>query len=104
MRPSVHVPAASRGVERPAGQSGLHAAGAHCALTLLQAAAVADKVKFFFRMYSINRHKTTVLTPSYHAENYSPDDNRFDLRPFLYNSSWTWQFAKIDAAAAAANA
>lgn len=26
----------------------------------------------------------TTLTPSYHAEQYSPDDNRFDLRPFLY--------------------
>jgi len=26
-----------------------------------------------------------VLTPSYHAENYSPDDNRFDHRQFLYN-------------------
>ena len=37
------------------------------------------------RYYAINRHKTTVLTPSYHAENYSPDDNRFDHRQFLYN-------------------
>jgi len=25
----------------------------------------------------------TVLTPSYHAEQYSPDDNRHDLRQFL---------------------
>ncbi len=37
---------------------------------------VAAKVKHFFRFYAINRHKTTVLTPSYHAESYSPDDNR----------------------------
>ncbi|XP_043932891.1 glutamine-dependent NAD(+) synthetase [Protopterus annectens] len=58
---------------------------------------VANKVKHFFRMYSINRHKMTILTPAYHAENYSPDDNRFDLRPFLYNSSWPWQFRCIDA-------
>ncbi|XP_054491491.2 glutamine-dependent NAD(+) synthetase [Agelaius phoeniceus] len=57
---------------------------------------VASKVKHFFRMYSINRHKMTTLTPSYHAENYSPDDNRFDLRPFLYNTSWSWQFRCID--------
>ncbi|XP_051823182.1 glutamine-dependent NAD(+) synthetase isoform X2 [Antechinus flavipes] len=57
---------------------------------------VAEKVKHFFRMYSLNRHKMTVLTPSYHAENYSPDDNRFDLRPFLYQSSWPWQFRCID--------
>lgn len=41
------------------------------------------------------RHKTTVLTPSYHAENYSPDDNRFDLRPFLY-PRFTWQHKIID--------
>nr|XP_014343976.1 PREDICTED: glutamine-dependent NAD(+) synthetase [Latimeria chalumnae] len=57
---------------------------------------VAEKVKYFFRMYSINRHKMTTLTPAYHAENYSPDDNRFDLRPFLYNSAWSWQFRCID--------
>ena len=38
----------------------------------------------------------TTLTPAYHAESYSPDDNRFDLRPFLYNASWSWQFEKID--------
>jgi len=28
----------------------------------------------------------TVLTPSFHAEAYSPEDNRFDMRPFLYPS------------------
>ena len=38
----------------------------------------------------------TVITPSLHAENYSPDDNRFDLRQFLYNTKWEWQFAAID--------
>lgn len=58
--------------------------------------AVAEKVKRFFFYYSINRHKMTTLTPSYHAENYSPDDNRFDLRPFLYNARWTRQFRAID--------
>ena len=58
---------------------------------------VAEKVKRFFRCYAINRHKMTTLTPSYHAESYSPDDNRFDLRQFLYNTRWTWQFHRIDA-------
>ncbi len=57
---------------------------------------VAEKVKHFFRNYSINRHKMTTLTPSYHAESYSPDDNRFDLRQFLYNTRWNRQFYKID--------
>lgn len=57
---------------------------------------VADKVKHFFRCYAINRHKMTVLTPSVHAESYSPDDNRFDHRPFLYRANWSWQFKAID--------
>ncbi len=57
---------------------------------------VAEKVKRFFYHYAINRHKATVLTPAYHAESYSPDDNRFDLRQFLYNARWSWQFRRID--------
>nr|XP_028688918.1 glutamine-dependent NAD(+) synthetase isoform X1 [Macaca mulatta]XP_028688919.1 glutamine-dependent NAD(+) synthetase isoform X1 [Macaca mulatta] len=57
---------------------------------------VADKVKWFFTKHSMNRHKMTTLTPAYHAENYSPEDNRFDLRPFLYNTSWPWQFRCIE--------
>uniref|UniRef100_A0A1I8IBL7 Glutamine-dependent NAD(+) synthetase n=1 Tax=Macrostomum lignano TaxID=282301 RepID=A0A1I8IBL7_9PLAT len=60
------------------------------------AKVVADKVKHFFRSYSINRHKVTVLTPSYHAEAYNIDDNRFDHRQFLYNVNWPWQFQQID--------
>lgn len=62
----------------------------------LTPAEVAEKVKYFFRYYSLNRHKMTTLTPSYHAESYSPEDNRFDLRQFLYNTRWPWQFRKID--------
>lgn len=57
---------------------------------------IAEKVKHFFRCYAINRHKMTILTPSFHAESYSPDDNRFDHRPFLYNVMWPWQFRCID--------
>lgn len=38
----------------------------------------------------------TILTPSYHTECYNPDDNRFDLRPFLYKADWPWQFRAID--------
>mmetsp|Transcript_105914 Transcript_105914/g.129211 ORF Transcript_105914/g.129211 Transcript_105914/m.129211 type:complete len:720 (-) Transcript_105914:58-2217(-) len=56
---------------------------------------VANKVKYFFRQYGYNRHKLTTLTPSYHAENYSPDDNRFDHRQFLY-PNWKRQFDTID--------
>ncbi|TPX32426.1 NAD+ synthase (glutamine-hydrolysing) [Synchytrium microbalum] len=64
----------------------------------LSPAEIAAKVKRFFFFYSINRHKSTVLPPSYHMSPYSPDDNRFDMRPFLYNAGWGWQFGKIDEA------
>ncbi|KAF6761593.1 hypothetical protein DFP72DRAFT_625720 [Ephemerocybe angulata] len=66
----------------------------------LSPTTIAEKVKLFFFEHARNRHKMTTLTPSYHAESYSPDDNRFDLRPFLYPARFPWQFAKIDATAA----
>jgi NAD+ synthase (glutamine-hydrolysing) len=65
---------------------------------------VAEKVKRFFFYYSVNRHKMCTITPAYHAEGYSPDDNRFDLRQFLYNTAWPRQFAEIDRLAADAEA
>ena len=45
---------------------------------------LADKVSTFFTWYGKTRSKMTILTPSIHATNYSPDDNRYDHRPFLY--------------------
>ena len=80
-------------------------------------------MKDFYFYNAINRHKMTTLTPSYHAENYSPDDNRslvqqwvhcssssrkvavswkaaaapgFDLRPFLFPATFEAQFEAID--------
>jgi len=41
----------------------------------MSARQIADKTKLFFTKYAINRHKMTVLTPSLHMEQYSPDDN-----------------------------
>lgn len=54
----------------------------------------------------------TVITPSYHAEQYSPEDNRHDLRQFLCKSwffssdisrliqyldpSFTWAYKKME--------
>ena len=55
-----------------------------------------EKGKRFFFYYSVNRHKMCTITPAYHAEGYSPDDNRFDLRQFLYNVKWDRQFSVID--------
>jgi len=65
---------------------------------------VAQKVKDFYFYHSINRHKMTTLTPAYHAENYSPEDNRFDLRPFLFRATHDAQFAAIDELVKKANA
>lgn len=62
----------------------------------LTAEQVAEKVKRFWFFYAINRHKMTTMTPSYHAEQYSPDDNRFDLRPFLINPRFPVATKKID--------
>lgn len=57
---------------------------------------IAAKVKKFFTFYSYNRHKVLTLTPSFHYSSSSCDDNRYDFRPFLYNSKWERQFNSID--------
>jgi NAD+ synthase (glutamine-hydrolysing) len=62
---------------------------------LLSPQEIYEKTRWFHWCYSINRHKMTTLTPSYHAEQYSPDDNRFDLRPFLY-PGFDYAYAKIE--------
>lgn len=56
---------------------------------------IAYRVEKFYDRYIKNRNKTTILTPSVHLLP-SPDDNRFDLRPFLYPSDRTVQFKYID--------
>lgn len=61
----------------------------------LTAEEVATKVMRFWWFYAVNRHKMTTMTPSYHAEQYSPDDNRFDLRPFLINPSFQFGRKKV---------
>lgn len=70
----------------------------------LTAEEVSEKVKRFWFFYAINRHKMTTMTPSYHAEQYSPDDNRFDLRPFLINPRFPLASKKIDELVATINA
>jgi NAD+ synthase (glutamine-hydrolysing) len=45
---------------------------------------VFEKVRKFMFYYAINRHKMTTMTPGLYLESYTPDDNRYDLRPFLY--------------------
>jgi NAD+ synthase (glutamine-hydrolysing) len=64
----------------------------------LPGSVIADKVKRFFRYYAINRHKVTSLPPALHVESSGCDDNRYDLRQFLYNVAWSRQFKAIDEA------
>lgn len=69
-----------------------------CEIWKCEKAEVARKVKRFFVMYSQNRHKMTVITPSLHMDVSGVEDNRFDLRQFLFNLNWTAQFDEIDQA------
>ena len=57
--------------------------------------AVFKKVREFMWFYAINRHKMTTMTPGLYLESYTPDDNRFDLRPFLY-PRFTFEERKIE--------
>ncbi|KAF2830818.1 NAD synthetase 1 [Ophiobolus disseminans] len=60
---------------------------------------VARKVKHFYHKWAVSRHKMTVATPALHLEDYSPEDHRFDLRPFLYLPFYSsWSYKKIDEA------
>lgn len=40
-------------------------------------------LKRFYWRYTVNRNKATIIPPSVHLTP-NPDDNRYDLRPFLY--------------------
>ena len=57
---------------------------------------LAEKIKRFFHFYSINRHKMTTVTPSFHYDPESCDDNRYDMRPIIYATDWSYQFKIID--------
>mmetsp|Transcript_15044 Transcript_15044/g.21873 ORF Transcript_15044/g.21873 Transcript_15044/m.21873 type:complete len:702 (+) Transcript_15044:11-2116(+) len=57
---------------------------------------IAEKVKRFFTLYARNRHKATVITPALHLSWFGSDDNRYDLRPFLYNTEFSMEFRALD--------
>jgi NAD+ synthase (glutamine-hydrolysing) len=57
---------------------------------------VYAKVGDFMKFYAINRHKMTTMTPGLYLESYTPDDNRFDLRPFLYPIYFPFERKKIE--------
>ena len=44
------------------------------------------KIHNFNNRYRMNRHKSVTLPPSVHLLSFSPDDNRYNMRPFLYPS------------------
>lgn len=56
---------------------------------------VYHKVRDFMYYYAINRHKMTTMTPGLYLESYTPDDNRYDLRPFLY-PRFTFEHRQIE--------
>lgn len=47
-------------------------------------------------LYSIYLNPVRAETILNYMQSYSPEDNRFDLRQFLYNTRWPYQFRKID--------
>lgn len=57
---------------------------------------VYEKVADFMKFYAINRHKMTTMTPGLYLESYTPDDNRYDLRPFLYPIWFPFERRKIE--------
>jgi len=56
---------------------------------------VYEKVRNFMFYHAVNRHKMTTMTPGLYLESYTPDDNRFDLRPFLY-PKFAFEHRKIE--------
>lgn len=61
----------------------------------MKPADVYKKVRDFMYYYAINRHKMTTMTPALYLESYTPDDNRYDLRPFLY-PRFTFEHRKVE--------
>lgn len=52
---------------------------------------VNEKITLFNYRYRFHRHKAVILPPSVHLLSQTPDDNRYNLRPFLYppfSNSW----------------
>ena len=63
----------------------------------ISAAYQFSRVAFFFKKYATNRHKMTILPPTYHGTEYNSDDHGFDVRPFLYGQwAWQWQLKRIE--------
>lgn len=65
-------------------------------MKIFEPRVLAEKIKRFFLYYGINRHKMTVITPSFHYDEESCDDNRYDMRPIMYATNWEYQFKIID--------
>jgi len=57
---------------------------------------LATKIKRFFTHYAVNRHKASTLPPTYYYDPESCDHNRYDMRPFMYATDWSYQFEIID--------
>jgi NAD+ synthase (glutamine-hydrolysing) len=63
---------------------------------LYEVNVLAEKIKRFFKFYGMNRHKMTIITPAFYYDPESCDDNRYDMRPIMYATDWSYQFNIID--------
>ena len=57
---------------------------------------LATKIKTFFTHYGENRHKTNTLPPTFLYDPECCDHNRYDVRPFMYATNFSYQFDIID--------
>ena len=65
-------------------------------MQIFETELLAEKIKKFHRFYGQNRHKMTIITPSFHYDPEACDDNRYDMRPMMYATNWEYQFKIID--------
>ena len=55
---------------------------------------IFNKVKLFFKLYALNRHKMNIMTNTIHAT--SPDDSRNEHLPFIISPSFELQMTEIE--------
>jgi len=53
---------------------------------------LSQKIKIFFKHYSMNRPKMATMTPIFHYNPEGCEDTRLDQRPMIYATNWSYQF------------
>jgi len=57
---------------------------------------IHEKLNRFYLKYMINRHKVEILPPCVFLSDLACDSNRYDLRPFVYNTNLKFQQKEIE--------